>query len=175
MRRISPSSDASRALIPYRTVQAPDPLHSIENLRQEIANTAVDVIPDLADHRQVLVSRVREIPVQISLSWEHRARVSASHRDHDVRFPDVVCCQHPWRSILYADSPLGERCHGHLVDLVPWSRSGGSDTDASHSVVVEQRCCHLGAPGIVDADEEDLWCHGSFRGTGRYYSHHTVF
>jgi hypothetical protein len=42
------------------------------------------------------------------------------------------------------------------VDGFGGGRSGGADPDAAGGVVVQQRGGHLGAAGVVDADEQHL-------------------
>src|SRR5262245_50787242 len=43
-----------------------------------------DLVADAPDRREILASRVLEVPVLIALAGIDRAGVAAAHRDHDV-------------------------------------------------------------------------------------------
>jgi len=62
---------------------------------------------------------------------------------------------------LVGSSPVmsrfhGERLGGGRVDLLGGLGAGGADRVPAERVVLQQSGGHLRAPGVVDADEQDL-------------------
>ena len=56
----------------------------------------------------------------------------------------------------HVDTDLGHGLHDRGVDALGWLGARRADVDTPLGVVVEQRCRHLGAARVVDADEQDL-------------------
>ncbi len=60
------------------------------------------------------------------------------------------------------DAEFGHRCDGDGIDLVGGFGSGGADLDAVPGQMGQQRSGHLGAAGVMHANEQDtgFGCHG---------------
>ncbi|KPC77113.1 hypothetical protein ADL26_03645, partial [Thermoactinomyces vulgaris] len=118
------------------------------------ADAPLDLVADRADGVDALAGRVVELPVQILLAGEVRAGVAAAHGDAHVGGLDGVEGEDLRLLGGDVDAHLFHRLDGGGVDLVGRCRSGGADFDAVAREVGEPPSGHLGAAGIVDADEE---------------------
>src|SRR5690606_6630475 len=123
---------------------------------------AADVVSDAAHGGGVLTGGVVELPVLIALAGEDRAGVAASHRDHDVGLPHGIGGESARCVCGDVDSLLGHHPDCDGVDALFGLRPGGEHVDAPSGEGGEVPGSHLGAPGIVDADEQDggLVAHG---------------
>ena len=130
------------------------------------SNAAVDLVADRAHGVDALAGGVVELPVLVALAGEDRAGVAAAHGDHDVGRPDGGLVE-PLRvgaARREVDADLGHGLDDGGVDVVGRGGAGGADHDAVAGVVGEQRGGHLGAAGVVDADEQDLGAGGQASG-----------
>jgi hypothetical protein len=91
----------------------------------------------------------------VALAREVGAGVAASHGDDDVGFLDSFGGEDLGLGAGDVDADLSHRVDRDGVDLVGGFGSCGEDLDTVASEVLEESCGHLGASGVVDADEQD--------------------
>ena len=120
--------------------------------------------PDGVD---ALAGGVVELPVLVALARVDRALVAAAHGDDDVGGLDggVVELLRVGAGGAQVDAELGHGLDDGRVDVVGRGGAGGADDDPVTGVVGEQRGGHLGAAGVVDADEQHLGASVSHRGS----------
>jgi hypothetical protein len=94
-------------------------------------------------------------PSLVELAGEDRAGVTASHGDHDVRLAYRVAGEQGRLAAHDVDADFGHGLHCGRVDLIGWLGAGGPDVDAVASQMLQPAGRHLGAAGVVDADEQD--------------------
>ena len=103
----------------------------------------------------------RQVPVDVALAGDVRARVAAAHRDHDVG----PLCVGPIEQVRDAVGEIDAELTHHLDDLgvhaLAGIAPGRARLVAAAGDELEQRRRHLRAAGVVDADEEDAAHAGS--------------
>ena len=93
-------------------------------------------------------------PSRASACLGRPGRRRRSPCDHDVGGLHDVVGQRLGELLRQVETNLGHGGQDGGVDLVGGDRSGGADVDPAGGVVVEQRCGHLRAAGVVYADEQ---------------------
>jgi hypothetical protein len=113
-----------------------------------------------AHEAQILARGVVQLPVQVGLAGEDRAGVAAAHGHDVIRGLDCLRRQDLRRAGGQVDADLPHRRHGTGIDLLGRQDAGGTDVDASLGEVGQPDGGHLGAAGVVDADEQDRGTRG---------------
>ena len=114
-----------------------------------------DVVADGSNLRGRLALGVREIPVDVALAGDVRARVAAAHRDHDVGLLGQLAAETLRAAVGEVDAKLVH----HLDDLwVNVSVGVGLAARRQRCVaavggLLEERGAHLRAPGVVQANK----------------------
>jgi hypothetical protein len=140
----------------------PDPLADetghVSHLQvaEQREHTPADVVADRADVVERESGGIGQVPVEIALAGEDRARVPAAHRDDDVG-----CLHVPGRQRLGelrgdVQADLGHRLNDGRVQLAGRLGAGRGHPDPPGRLLVQQRSSHLGAARVVGADEQHL-------------------
>ena len=98
---------------------------------------------------------VIESPVEVALAGEDGADVAAPHGDDDIAGLDGVSGEDLGFLVGEVDAFFAHGFDDDMVDGVGRGRSGGADFDGVAGEVGEVAGGHLGAAGVVDADEQD--------------------
>jgi hemoglobin len=125
-------------------------------LFHERPHACADLIPYRPDLLDDEPGRVGEVPIQVALPRKDRARVAAAHRDHDVRrlhFPGRQRLGE-LRGDIQAD--LGHGLDDGGVQLAGRLGAGRGHPDPPARLLGQQGGGHLGAAGVVGADEQHL-------------------
>jgi len=122
---------------------------------EEGADAVGDVVADGADGVEVLAGGVVELPVFVAFAGEVGAGVAAAHGDHDVGGADDLVG--PGLGVFAGDvdADLGHGGDGGRVDLAAGFGAAGPGDRFAAGEVVEPAEGHLGATGVVDAEEQD--------------------
>ena len=142
---------AVRAIVPHRGCQADVELQAAD----EDLDATADLVTDRAHGGDPEPGRVVELPVLVALAGEDRAGVTAAHRDDDIGGADDLVG--PWLRVLAGDvdADFGHRVDGRRVDLGSRFGTAGVHQDAVAGEVLQPAGGHLGAAGVVDAEEQD--------------------
>ena len=127
-----------------------------DELGEERPDLSVDLISDGTDLVDASSRWIVELPIEIPLPREDRARVSAAHRDHDIRPFDGFLGEGLRILGGDVDPDLPHRLDDRGVDLVGRIAARRPHHDPSLGVLRQQTRGHLAPPGVVDADEENL-------------------
>src|SRR3546814_522429 len=127
-----------------------------EDLGEKVPRPPVDLVDDGAHLFDWLASGVREVPVEVALACEDRARVATTYGDDHVGAASGLIGEGLGELLGDVEAALGEDLHHSGVDLLPGRRPGRPDGDAPGAVVVEQNASGDGAPRVVRADDEYL-------------------
>lgn len=127
---------------------------SVEQLCEQNAHSAVDLVADQPDFRERPSRRVRQRPI---FDWhaEHRALVAATHRHRSRRAAGKRRRQLLGDRAGKIDVELAHRLHNFRMDAGCGLCSGRVGDGATTGVKVEERGRHLAAPGVVNAHEQD--------------------
>jgi hypothetical protein len=90
----------------------------------------------------------------LAAAGEHRAGVAAAHGDHDVGGADDLVGPGLGELGADVDAPFSHRLDGGGVDLAGRFRAAGPADRAVAGKVLEEPERHLGAPGVVRAQEQ---------------------
>src|SRR5207248_10372594 len=112
-----------------------------------------DVIPQLARVGETEPGRVGEVPLDVALPRDDRARVAAPHRHDEVGPFDVRALQAPGHATVEVDANLAHDVDDHGVHLVGGLGARGAGGPAAALV---ERLRDLRAARVLDADEEDV-------------------
>ena len=127
----------------------------------ELLGARADVVADRTHLVEREPLRIAQVPVDIALAGDVRARVAAAHRDHDVGPLRIG----PIEQVRDAAGEIDADLTHHLHDLGMHALAGIAPrrarlvAAAGHEL--EQRRRHLRAARVVDADEEDATHAGS--------------
>ena len=97
--------------------------------------------------------RVVELPVEVALAGEDGADVAAAHGDDDIAGLDGVGGEDLGFLVGEIDAFFAHGFGDDRVDGLGRGRSGGAHFDGVVGKVGEVAGSHLGAAGVVDADE----------------------
>ena len=121
----------------------------------EFLDAATDFIADGAYSIEALPGWVVELPVEVALAGEEGADVAAAHGDDDIAGFDSVGGENLGFLVGEVNAFFAHGFDDDRVDGVGRGRSGGADFDGVVGEVAEVAGGHLGAAGVVDADEQD--------------------
>lgn len=121
----------------------------------EFLDAATDFVADGAHSIEALPGWVVELPVEVPLAGEDGADVAAAHGDDDIAGLDGVSGEDLGFLVGEVDAFFAHGFDYHRVDGVGRGRSGGADFDGVVGEVSEIAGGHLGAAGVVDANEQD--------------------
>jgi hypothetical protein len=124
-------------------------------LPNELVHTQVDFVADRAHGIQGLSGRVLEVPVEIPLAGDHRTLVAAAHRDHEIGLLGQLAGEGGWDAVGEVDAELVDDFDDFGMHVFCRGRARGQGSVSSVSGPREQGLAHLGAPGVLAADEED--------------------
>src|SRR5690606_972421 len=102
-----------------------------------------------------LAGRVVQHPVLVPLAGEEGADVPAPHGDDGVGGLDCLGGEDLRLLGGDVDADLGHGLDRHRVDLVGGHGPGGADLDPPTGEGGREARGHLGAAGVVDADEQN--------------------
>src|SRR3954453_17492601 len=126
----------------------------------QLADEGVDpprnLVADSSNRLQVLAGGILELPVLITLARVDRARVSAAHRDHDVRLADHAVLELLGPLSGDVDPDLVHGRHDGGVQLIRGLASRRDDADPLARLALQDAGRHLASPRVVNADEEDF-------------------
>ena len=126
----------------------------------EFLDAATDFVADGAYNIEALPGWIVDLPVEVALAREDGADVAAAHGDDDIAGLDGVSGEGLGFLVGEVDAFFAHGFDDDRVDGVGRGRSGGADFDGVVGEVGEVAGGHLGAAGVVDADEQDAWLVG---------------
>jgi hypothetical protein len=120
-----------------------------------------DFVADGSDVVDVLACGVVEVPVFVAFAGIVGAAVAAAHGDDHIGGFDGVCGEDFGLFGGDVDALFSQGLDGYGVDLVGGFGAGRADFDTAAREMVEVAGGHLGAAGVVDANEQNgrLVCH----------------
>jgi hypothetical protein len=124
---------------------------------EEFADAMFDFIADGPDVVDVLAGRVVEISVEISLAGHDRAGVATAHRDDDVSGVDDLIGPRLGVIAGDVDADLGHGRDGGRIDGRPRLGAARPGDGPVTGEALEEAQGHLGAAGVVDAQEQHDW------------------
>ena len=121
-------------------------------------SAAGDVVPDRADLVDRPALRIGQVPVDVALARDVRARVAAAHRHDDVGLLASSSVSRARDAVGEVDAELAPS----TSTTSGWTRSPGvvpaeAASCAAAGGALEERLAHLRAAGVVQADEQRRW------------------
>lgn len=123
--------------------------------RQERLDARSDLVSDRTDRLSCAALRIVEFPVFVALAGIERARVPASHSDHHIDGTDDLVGPGLRELCADVDPDLLHCLYDSDVDLRGRLGTSRVDDDTVAGKLTHPSGCHLGAPRVVDAEEED--------------------
>ena len=127
----------------------------------EPLDPAADVVADRPHLVEREPLRVGQVPVDVALAGDVRARVAAAHRDHDVGPLGVGPIEQVRDPVREIDAELPHHLHHLGVHVLAGIAAGRARLVPAAGDELEQRRRHLRSAGVVNADEEDAAHAGS--------------
>ena len=124
-------------------------------LRKKVAHAGVDVVADRAHGGDGLTGGVLQVPVAVSLAGDVWAFVAAAHGDDKISVLCELRRQAGGGSVGEVDPELVHDLNNFGVDVISWGGAGREGVVSTLGGLLEKRLAHLGAPGVLAADEED--------------------
>src|SRR5262249_37472847 len=123
----------------------------------EVADAPGDVLADVSHVGDVAAGWVGDVPVLVAFAGEDRAGVAAAHGDDHVGGPDDFVGPRFGELGADVDADFGHGVDRGRVDLAFGHGSAGVDDDLIAGQALEPGGRHLGAAGVVDAQEQHRW------------------
>src|ERR1035438_1505194 len=120
----------------------------------------LDVVTNGTDLFERFSRRVNELPIEIPLARVHGTRVAAAHGDNDVSVESHLVGQLLWRFVRDIDALFPHHFDDRRIQSFARCRARRMDDDLTPSQLTGEGRGHLRPPGVVHAQEKDLW---SFR------------